>query len=137
MIRTTFKSLFFIFLAGLLYVYGQSNTPITIAQTGTCNNCTVTIGSGSIPLPVTVIPPVTCAAVLSVPVTGALASDAIIANFSKDPTASPGFLPQAMLTIITYVSAGSVNLRVCNTTNLSLTPGTTAAPISITWKVLR
>jgi len=67
----------------------------------------------------------TCTAVQSVTATGLLSTDAAIASFNGDPTAVTGYIPATagMLTIIIFPSTNNFNVRTCNNTSSSVTPG--------------
>jgi hypothetical protein len=63
-------------------------------------------------------------------------TDVIEVGFNGDPTAVTGYgasATGAVLTIYPYPSSGNVNLKVCNSTASSITPGA----LTLNWKVYR
>lgn len=112
---------------------GASNFTITLpAVTATA---TVTIASGAKALATGAISSATCTAAQTDTATGTATTDAIIATFNGDPTAVTGYIPSTngMLTIIAYPTSNTVNFKVCNNTNASVTPGA----VTINWRVVR
>lgn len=67
----------------------------------------------------------TCTSAQTATATGLLTTDVVIASFNGDPTAVTGYVPlvAGMLTIIVYPTANTFNVKVCNNTNGSITPG--------------
>jgi hypothetical protein len=104
--------------------------PITISGTAVSR----TIASGFFILNTTTVPASSCTAVQSASVPGVTANDAIAASFYIDPTSTPGYVPGAMLTIIPFPTANTVNMRVCNNTGASITP---TSNMGINWVVVR
>ena len=100
-----------------------------------CNTTTVTIASGTATLGTSAISSGTCATTVTVAGTGVATTDAIIADFSADPTATTGYAPTAagILTIIKFPTSGNVNFIVCNNTAASITPGA----VTLNWRVTR
>ncbi len=77
----------------------------------------------------------TCTTAQTDTATGALTSDSAEYNFASDPTAVTGYTPlvTGMLAIIPYITADTMNFKVCNNTTASITPGA----ISLNWRILR
>lgn len=93
------------------------------------------IASGAKALATSAIGSAACTSAQTDTATGTLTTDAVIASFNGDPTAVTGYVPltTGMLTIIVYPTADTVNFKVCNNTNSSITPGA----ITINWRVVR
>lgn len=93
------------------------------------------IASGSKALATSAITSATCTSAQTNTATGAVSTDALTVNFRTDPTAVTGYAPSTdgMLTIIPYVTADTVNFKVCNNTAGSITPGA----ITINWQIVR
>lgn len=93
------------------------------------------IASGAKALATGAISSATCTSAQTDTATGTLTSDAIMASFNADPTATTGYVPltTGMLTIIAYPTADTVNFKVCNNTAASITPGA----VTINWRVVR
>lgn len=85
----------------------------------------VTVASGTATLGTSAIASGACATVVTVSATGVATTDVIEAGFNGDPTAVTGYTPTAngMLSIIPYPTANNMNVKVCNNTNASITPG--------------
>jgi hypothetical protein len=92
------------------------------------------IFSGSSALGTSPISSATCA-LTSVTATGLLTSDVIITTFNSDPTGTTGFIPSTsgILTVIIYPTANTINIKVCNNTSSSITPGS----VTVNLKVIR
>lgn len=88
---------------------------------GTFTLGTSAIGSGA------------CATVVTVSATGVATTDSISASFNSDPTGVTGYTASTsgMLTIIPYPTSNNVNVKVCNNTGSSITPGA----ITLNWSV--
>jgi hypothetical protein len=99
-----------------------AGTTITVAN-GTATLGTSAIGSG------------TCAAVVTVTATGTATTDNIMADFNADPTGVTGYTPSVsgMLSIIKYPTTNNINVKVCNNTSASITPGA----ITLNFRVVR
>lgn len=91
------------------------------------------VASGTKALATGAISSATCTAAQTDTATGATTSSVVDASFASDPTAVTGYTPATtgMLTIISYVTADTVNFKVCNNTASSITPGA----ISLNWRV--
>lgn len=85
----------------------------TIVAKGTLALATGAIGSAA------------CTSAQTFTATGVLTTDTILASFNSDPTAVTGYVPlvAGMLTIIVYPTADTINVKVCNNTSSSVTPG--------------
>ncbi len=77
----------------------------------------------------------TCAAAVTTSATGVLTTDVVKYSFNSDPTGVTGYAPSVsgMLTIIPYPTADNVNVKVCNNTAASVTPGA----VTLNWQVIR
>lgn len=94
---------------------------------------TSTIASGTATIPATAIASGACGTAITVTATNVATTDVVTAGFAADPTATTGFLPTAMLTIVPYPTSGNANFKVCNLTSSSITPTST----TINWRVVR
>jgi hypothetical protein len=112
-------------------IYDGTYFELQNPQTGT----TQTIASGTSALGTGAISSGACASAVTTSATGVATTDAIIASFNSDPTATTGYSPSTsgMLTIITYPTTGNVNFKVCNNTSSSITPGA----VTLNWRVVR
>jgi hypothetical protein len=92
---------------------------------GPNGNLTQTIASGTAALGTSAIASGACASVVTVSASGVLTTDNIMADFNADPTSTVGYQPSTSgsLTIFKYPTANNVNLKVCNLTGSSITPG--------------
>jgi hypothetical protein len=96
---------------------------------------TQTIASGTLALATSAIPGGTCAAAQTATATGTLTTDAIIANFNADVTGVTGYTgaTAGALRLVIYPTANTFNVRVCNNTASSITPGA----VSLNWRIVR
>lgn len=96
---------------------------------------TQTVGSGTQALGTSLIASGAAATIITTAVTGVLATDNLLADFSADPTSTTGYAPSAsgMLTIIKFCTAGHINFYVVNNTGASITPGA----VTLNWRVVR
>jgi hypothetical protein len=96
---------------------------------------TLTIASGTKALSTAAIGSGACTAAQTATATGSLSTDGLITDFNADPTAVTGYIPSTngMLTIIPYLTADTFNVKVCNNTSASITPGA----ITLTFRVVR
>lgn len=102
---------------------------------GTGTGTTITVASGTATLGTGAISSATCATAVTVGATGVATTDVITVGFNGDPTAVTGYVPATagMLTIIPYPTANNINIKVCNNTTASITPGA----ITLNWRVVR
>ena len=106
----------------------------TCAQVTNCtSNGTLTIASGTATMGTSAIASSACATVVTVAATGVATTDNIMADFNADPTATTGYIPGAMLSIIKYPTTNNVNFKVCNNTIASITP----SAVTLNWRVVR
>lgn len=86
---------------------------------------TTTVGSGTKAMATSAIASGACTSAQTVTVTGTATTDVVLIGFNGDPTGVTGFAASAngMLTIIAYPSADTVNIKECNNTASSITPG--------------
>lgn len=88
------------------------------------------IAGGTIALPTTAIAANTCGAVTTATATGALTSDTATYSYVGDPTGVTGYGGAALIPRL-WTTAGAINVKVCNTTAASVTPGAQ----SINWLI--
>lgn len=128
--------------AGLLTVPGTANFTGTFqvggnAMTFPAAAATIprVVASGAKALATGAIASATCTSAQTDTATGTLTTDALEITFNADPTAVTGYVPltAGMLTIIPYVTADTFNVKVCNNTSSSITPGA----ITLNWRVVR
>lgn len=83
------------------------------------------VAKGTLALATGAITSATCATVQTFTATGVVTTDIVLASFNGDPTAVTGYVPltAGMLTIIVYPTADTLNVKVCNNTSSSITPG--------------
>ena len=112
---------------------GTDSTTMTFPSSSA--TITQTIASGAKALATSAISSGACSSAQTDTATGTATTDAIIATFNGDPTAVTGYIPSTngMLTIIAYPTSNTVNFKVCNNTNASVTPGA----VTINWRVVR
>jgi hypothetical protein len=107
---------------------------LSINQAGTVatlGNSTLTqaIASGSTALGTTAIPAASCASTITLPATGAAVGQGLVITPNGAP--SGGY---ASLTLSnSFISAGNVNLVVCNPTSAAVTP----SPETVQWRVVQ
>ena len=122
--------------------FTQPSTAGTIAfaadnSTATLPNGTVpkTVASGTLALSTSALGSAACTSAQTASATGTLTTDVVEASFNGDPTGVTGYTPvtTGMLTIIPYPTADTFNVKVCNLTGSSITPGA----ITLNWRVTR
>lgn len=93
------------------------------------------IGSGTAVLGTSAILSGTCASAVTVSASGVATTDVVRFSFNGDPTAITGYIPSSSgtLSIITYPTVNNVNVKVCNSTAGSITPGA----VTLNWQVIR
>jgi hypothetical protein len=116
-------------------VSGPASSAKTYTFPNSNSTMTITVASGAKALATGAISSATCTTAQTDTATGTLTTDTIEAVFNGDPTAVTGYVPltTGMLTIIVYPTADTVNFKVCNNTNASITPGA----ITLNWRVVR
>ena len=94
-----------------------------LIASGTSAMATGAIGSGA------------CASVVTGTATGAATTDNIIADFNADPSATTGYgvSVSGILTIYKWITTNTINLKVCNSTSGTVTPGAA----TIQWRIVR
>jgi hypothetical protein len=105
------------------------------ANLSAAGGLTTTIASGALTLNTTAVSSATCGTVQTATATNTATTDVVLASFNGDPTAVTGYVPltTGMLTIITYPTANTFNIKICNNTSASITPGA----ITLNWRVVR
>ncbi len=118
-----------------LYADSTSHTLKASFNNGAYYSLARTIASGSKALATGAISSAACTSAQTDTATGTLTTDVVSATFNGDPTGVTGYVPltSGMLTIIVYPSADTVNVKVCNNTSSSITPGA----ITLNWRVTR
>lgn len=113
----------------------QTATDGSTVAFGAGGTVTYTIASGAKALATGAISSAACTSAQTATATGTVTTDTVMASFNGDPTAVTGYVPltTGMLTIIAYPTADTVNFKVCNNTNASITPGA----VTINWRVSR
>lgn len=91
------------------------------------------IASGTAAMGTSAITAGTCATVVTVSAPGVVTTDVVAVGFNGDPTATTGYLPTAMLTLVPYPTANNINVKACNLTGSSITP----AALTLNWRVDR
>jgi hypothetical protein len=94
---------------------------------------TQTIASGSLALATGAIASGACTSAQTAAATGTATTDRILLVFNADPTATTGYIPLSMLTIVPYPTLNTVNIKACNNTSGTITP----SPVTVNWSVLR
>lgn len=92
--------------------------------------------SGTAALGTTAISSGACATVVTVSAAGVATTDTVMFGYNGDPTAVTGYgasATGAVLSVYPYPSSGNVNVKVCNSTASSITPGA----LTLNWRVLR
>lgn len=116
------------------------STPIVASASTTipaisCPTCGIRVATGSITLNTTLVSSGACGTAQTSTATGTLTTDTIAISFNGDPTAVTGYDPVTTgdLTLFPYPTAGTVNIKVCNLTSASITPGA----VTLNYEVLR
>jgi hypothetical protein len=83
------------------------------------------VAKGTLALATSAISSAACTSAQTLTATGVTTTDIVLASFNGDPTAVTGYVPltAGMLTIIVYPTANTINVKVCNNTSASITPG--------------
>lgn len=98
---------------------------------------TSTIARGTATLGTSAIASNSCATVVTVTAANVLTTDVASFGYNGDPTAITGYgasATGAILSIYPYPTAGNVNVKVCNWTGASITPG---SALTVNWQVDR
>jgi hypothetical protein len=74
-----------------------------------------------------------CSSAATATCTGLATTDNIMIDFNADPTATTGYIPSAMGTIVKYPTSNTVNVKFCNNTGSSITP----TSITLNYRVVR
>lgn len=112
-----------------------SGTDYTLTLPAITARVTVTVAEGAKALATGAISSGACTSAQTDTATGAATTDTAAANFAADPTSTTGYQASTagMLTIIPWVTANTMNFKVCNNTLASITPGA----VTVNWKVVR
>lgn len=105
--------------------FGSGVFTAAAAALSAAGGLTTTVGSGTKAMATSAIGSAACTSAQTVTVTGTLTTDVVLVGFNGDPTAVTGFVPltAGMLTVIAYPTADTVNIKECNNTTSSVTPG--------------
>jgi hypothetical protein len=112
---------------------------VTGAKTTTFRNISATvtnfIASGTVALGTSAIASGACATAVTSSGTGIATTDVINVGFNGDPTGVTGYgaATTGALQIVPYPSTNTVNVKVCNPTSASITPGA----LTLNWVVVR
>ena len=103
---------------------------------GAAATLTQTVVNGTLALNTTAIGSGACSAAQTATATGLATTDVVLIGFNADPTSTTGYIPTTtgMLTAIAYPTANTVNVKVCNNTGASITPG---AALTLNWRIVR
>lgn len=106
-----------------LTLAGTDSTTMTFPSVSA--TITQTVFSGTKALATSAIGSGACTSAQTVAATGTLTTDVVNVGFNGDPTGVTGFVPLStgMLTLIAYPTADTVNIKECNNTSSSITPG--------------
>jgi hypothetical protein len=93
------------------------------------------IASGTKALATSAIPSGTCTAAQTATATGTVTTDLVLASLNGDVTGVTGYTADTggTLRIDVYPTADTMNFKVCNATQASITPGA----VTVNWRVLR
>lgn len=102
-----------------LDLYSDGTNYFTQAGRGTI------VAKGVLALATGAIGSAACTSAQTLTATGVVTTDIVLGSFNGDPTAVTGYVPlvAGMLTIILYPTANTINVKVCNNTSSSITPG--------------
>lgn len=104
--------------AGVLAVEGVVSTRTIFQGTATINPGAITSG--------------TCSSAITTSATGVVTTDTIDVTLNADPTSTTGYNPSGDLVYIwAYPTADNINLKVCNKSGNSVTPGSRTANIAV------
>lgn len=112
---------------------GTDSTTMTFPSASA--TVTQTVASGTVSLGTSLIASGACATVVSGSASGLLTTDDFMADFNADPTSTTGYSPSVlgMLTIIKYPVSNNADIKVCNNTGASVTPG----GVTLNFRVVR
>ena len=107
---------------------------ITTSGTIACATCTVTVGSGTITLNPGAVASGSCSSAATVTISGTATTDNVLLDFAADPTGTTGYIPSSsgMITLIKYPTTNTVNVKACNNTGSSITPGSVTLNARVT-----
>lgn len=110
------------------------NNP-TINGTSVTGTVTQTIASGTLALGTGAIASAACATAVTATATGTLSTDAFMWNPNADVSGVTGYVPATTggLTIAVWPTTDTINAKVCNWSNASITPGA----VTLNWRVTR
>jgi hypothetical protein len=96
---------------------------------------TQTVASGTIALATAAINTETCATAQTATATGTLSTDSILTSFNGDVSGVTGYAPlvAGTLRVDVWPSSNTINIKVCNGTGTSITPGAA----SLNWRIVR
>ncbi len=104
-------------------VYGSGVAAAIGNALSAAGGLTSTIFHGTAIMGTSAIASGACATVVTVTATGVATTDIVSASFNGDPTSVTGFIAPNVLTEFVYPSANAINIKECNSTASSITPG--------------
>jgi hypothetical protein len=109
----------FVQIAGVTY-------NVTSANVTNIANGTITVNPGAIASGA-------CSSTITQAASGVLTTDNVLVDFNSDPTSTVGYQPttSGMLTLFKWPTANNVNIKVCNNTSSSVTPGSIVVNYSV------
>lgn len=117
--------------------YGAGVPALLHNAASAAGGLTSTIAAGTATLGTSAIASGACATVVTVTATNVVTTDVASFGYNGDPTAVAGYGASstgAVLTVYPYPGSGNVNVKVCNSTASSITPG---SALTINWRVTR
>lgn len=119
-------------IAGIASLGTNVATALATA-TGAASGFPKIVAGGTIALGTSGISAGTCGTAATATATGTATTDEIDVGFSGDPTATTGYTPSAMLTLVAYPTVNTVNVKQCNLTGSTITP----SALTLNWWVRR
>lgn len=118
--------------ANALTLTTTGSTNVTLPTTGTL---ATTVASGTAALGTSAIASGACATAVTATATGAATTDVVGWGFNSDVTSVTGYQASAngMLTILVWPTTNQINIKTCNNTASSVTPGA----VTLNWRIGR
>lgn len=109
----------------VLYCDSTAHTMLLSRNNGSYFPIAQVIFEGTLALGTSAIGSAACAAAATVTATGLVTTDVVTASFNGDPTAVTGYIPLTAggLWMVVYPTANTINVKVCNSSSSSITPG--------------
>lgn len=114
---------------------GPTTSEKTFTVPDASSTLTVTVASGAKALDTDAIASTACDTISTTTATGAATTDVVIITPNADITAVTGYAPVTAggLAIYTWLTTNTLNIKVCNPTSSSITPGA----VTLNWRVVR